>query len=551
MTMRIAARMGAGIVIFMVAAAVAILLSAKALLNGVVKEHLLRVANGRPGTSLSLGTIRYDFLSDRISCDRLSCTLTDIGSEGDTISLAANALSCSDINWLRVLLGRGFTCGDLVVKGMHGRVASLDEKRLSPVRRRRKDQQPRGSSALFMPIFVGRLSASGDELSYTTRSASEIEHDSVTRFAVTIENLHLELGSEEQLESALARARIECETERVGFRIPGSAYRIGFASGRVSESKSMVEFDSLRVTPTLSDTEFFASNRFGSTRYRLAIGRIAAHGLDLAGLLKEEKYTARSISITQPVVDIAVNKRRVSDTGKDGGQHGGPAADSTKMPNEILAGIKARLDIDSVSVNRGTIEYAELYPNSSTPAALRWSGVRLAAAGISNRKTTADSSSRIEASGMFLDTARMVVSMELPLGSRKFSLSCQGTVDALPRSSLNRFLEVAERIRVTSGRADSIKFALAARDGRSSGTVRPFYHDLEIEMLARQSGHSNGLPQKVGTMLADIKIKDDNMPDGSGGIRQGPIEYVRNPEDPFFRFLWFSLRDGLGKVVGF
>ncbi len=119
---------------------------------------------------------------------------------------------------------------------------------------------------------------------------------------------------------------------------------------------------------------------------------------------------------------------------------------------------------------------------------------------------------------MFQDSARMVVSMEMPLAKREFSLSCHGSVDTLRLPSLNSFLEVAERIRITSGVADNIRFAMTARNGGSSGTVRPVYHDLKIEMLAKESGRSDGIVQKVGTLLADMfKIKDDNVSYKSGG----------------------------------
>lgn len=145
----------------------------------------------------------------------------------------------------------------------------------------------------------------------------------------------------------------------------------------------------------------------------------------------------------------------------------------------------------------------------------------------------------------------MVVNMALPLAARDFSLSCHGVVDSLPLPSLNSFLEVAEGIRLISGRADSITFAFHARQGKSSGSVRPIYRGLEVKKLSKETGKSDGIPQKIGTLIANIKIKDDNPPEKSGEVREGRVEYVRKPDDPFFKFVWFSLRGGLGKVVGF
>jgi hypothetical protein len=146
----------------------------------------------------------------------------------------------------------------------------------------------------------------------------------------------------------------------------------------------------------------------------------------------------------------------------------------------------------------------------------------------------------------------MNVSMALPLAQRNFSLSCRGEVDTLPLPSLNSFLEVAESTRLTSGRADNITFSFSAANGRSKGTVRPRFPDLKLEMLEKKTGRNDGLPQKVGTMLAMIfKIRKDNVPGTSDGVKEGAVQYVRQPDDPFFKFVWFSLRGGLGNVVGF
>jgi len=41
------------------------------------------------------------------------------------------------------------------------------------------------------------------------------------------------------------------------------------------------------------------------------------------------------------------------------------------------------------------------------------------------------------------------------------------------------------------------------------------------------------------------------MPDGSGAMKTGAVKYTRQRDDPFLRFVWFSLRSGLGDVVGF
>jgi hypothetical protein len=146
----------------------------------------------------------------------------------------------------------------------------------------------------------------------------------------------------------------------------------------------------------------------------------------------------------------------------------------------------------------------------------------------------------------------MVVAMLLPLAQREFSFVCHGTLTSLPLASLNSFLEVAEQTRVVSGHADSIGFALDVENGRATGRVHPFYRDLKIEVLAKQTGRNDGFVQRLSTLIANaFKINEGNMEKGGEESGPGPIRYVRKPDDPFFKVVWFSLRGGLGSVVGF
>jgi hypothetical protein len=41
------------------------------------------------------------------------------------------------------------------------------------------------------------------------------------------------------------------------------------------------------------------------------------------------------------------------------------------------------------------------------------------------------------------------------------------------------------------------------------------------------------------------------MPDKSGSMKIGKVKYTRKPDDTFLQLVWFSLRSGVGDVVGF
>jgi hypothetical protein len=547
--MRLARNIVTGIVTFLVVVVIVGLLSAGTILNSFAKERALRAAGGSKGVSLFLGTFRYNILTNRISCDSLHVAYAS--ESGDSLVLAANSFSCSDVNWFRIVLGSGISCGDLSLGGLRGHLLSTEEKKKADHAEEdgaRKDS----SAAAFASIRIGHLSLRGEEFLHATRLKEGLTYDTLGVVSLDVGDFEVESTSPKQLVRTVSKWNIELRVGRSAFGLPQSAYRIHFASAQISDRDSSIQLDSLRIAPVVSDGTFFADDHSGVTRYRASVGKIEVQGIDVRGLLGRQQYVARLVSVYRPFINILINKRPVEERRHTSESRAHDGADAAKMPNEILAGMQEKLYINSLSAKGGTVEYAELYPFSSKPAALRWSAVRLAASGISNRNSGVDSDASINASGLFQDTARMSVSMDLPLAQRSFSLTCRGEVDTLPLPSLNSFLEVAERIRLTSGRADNIMFSFSAANGRSKGTVRPRYRDLKLELLEKETGRNDGLPQKVGTLLVmTFKIRKDNVPGASDGVKEGSVQYVRQPDDPFFKFVWFSLRGGLGHVVGF
>ena len=41
------------------------------------------------------------------------------------------------------------------------------------------------------------------------------------------------------------------------------------------------------------------------------------------------------------------------------------------------------------------------------------------------------------------------------------------------------------------------------------------------------------------------------VPDKSGSLKIGEVNYTRKRDDPFFGFAWFALRNGVRDIAGF
>jgi hypothetical protein len=78
------------------------------------------------------------------------------------------------------------------------------------------------------------------------------------------------------------------------------------------------------------------------------------------------------------------------------------------------------------------------------------------------------------------------------------------------------------------------------------------YRDLTIAVLNRRTGSERGAFNRISSFIANaMKIRGTNMPDKSGSMKIGEVKYTRKRDDTFLQLVWFSLRSGVGDVVGF
>ena len=117
---------------------------------------------------------------------------------------------------------------------------------------------------------------------------------------------------------------------------------------------------------------------------------------------------------------------------------------------------------------------------------------------------------------------------------------------------LNSFLEVGEGLRIKSGILQRATFDINMISGRASGTVRVMYRGLNIAFRNSRTGSERGDYNRITSFITNaMKIRGTNMPDKSGSMKIGEVKYTRKRDDTFLQLVWFSLRSGVGDVVGF
>jgi hypothetical protein len=320
-----------------------------------------------------------------------------------------------------------------------------------------------------------------------------------------------------------------------------SQYELRCGRLRVSVPHSEVLVEAVELHPLVGDDRFFASSKFRRTRFQIVIPQCRVTGADCRGLLQGKTYRAHSVKVNDPSFDILVDMDRPYNKN----------ASRPFMPNEGLSSINKITQFNSVDIINGRVKYAERYIAGSPPAVLTFDSIQLLAEGITNHAVPG-AAAVIHGQGKFMKTSAMKIFMVIPAVSPELSLRYSGSFGAMDLPRLNSFFEMGEGLRIKSGTLQSAAFDINVTAGHASGTVRTRYRDLRIAFLNRRTGNERGVFNRIRSFtLNAMKIRSANMPDRWGSTKTGEVNYTRKQDDTFFQLVWFSLRSGVGDVVGF
>jgi hypothetical protein len=337
----------------------------------------------------------------------------------------------------------------------------------------------------------------------------------------------------------LSSLKIDAQNIVVNFR--NSQNELKLERIHISIPDSEMVCDSLRYYSLLNEEQFFAKSKFRQTRFRIDVQQIQIKSLDCVSLFRGTNFSAKNVNIHEGFADILVNMDKPYDMNSA----------NPKMPNEVFASIKDIVNLDSIIIKNGRLKYSERFAVNSKPGIVSINKINVAAGEIAKQTSNSDTTI-IRGEGFLMNSTKMKLYMAIPLKSKDFSLKYSGSLARMDVTELNSFIEPGEHQRIKTGILESASFNVNVNSGHASGTLHAEYKDLTIDVINKNTGSDKGFFDRVSSLFSKIFIiRGSNMREEDGSIKTGEIKYIREPEDYFFQYIWFAVRNGIADVVGF
>lgn len=319
------------------------------------------------------------------------------------------------------------------------------------------------------------------------------------------------------------------------YRLEIGATRLGLTGGT---------FTALEVTLVPDSAELVRLTDTGTparARYAITIPRIEVTGINRRAMLGGH-FDALDVVLHDLDFRVWLDRRI---------QRGASTAPAP-LPHERLLAASADIMVGRASVENGRVRYFERSQDGARFAMLEFDSVQVSAAAITNRPAGSLDAGivPIEIAGRLGGKAPLSTSMLYNTRTPSFNLVVNGGLGPTDGRLLNPLLMDLEGVRITEGVVDSIAWEFEVEDGVAQGRMVALYRNLTIERLDKVT-HTQGLGDEIVSFLGNnFKLNQANPAAPGAPPLVVPLAHRRGEREPFFRFLWVTLRGGLLQTVG-
>ena len=326
----------------------------------------------------------------------------------------------------------------------------------------------------------------------------------------------------------------------INYVLPDNLSKIRIDEITMNTADSMVQVVNFALIPLADKYDFGPAKGYQTTWLQIENDSITVEDIDFFGLINKNRLDARLISVDGLQVSAFRDKRVPF-----------PEWQRVPLPQVSLKKMKLTLNVDSVVLNGGFINYQEHVEKAFSPGEIFFSDLNAKILNLTNDSLRIISYPNIKVAatadvfGKGHIIANFMFNMVNPENIHTYGVD----VDPFDLTEFNRIMIPNASIRITSGQNDKIIMSAKANEKYSYGDMKFYYQGLKISLINRETQKPKGLGNALGSFFANtFIIKSDNPKNFV--FRKGIIFYERDERKAIFNYWAKSFLSGVVSSIG-
>ena len=334
--------------------------------------------------------------------------------------------------------------------------------------------------------------------------------------------------------SAIRDHRVSIDS--LGFKSFGDRYQVDLREFEYLEQDSTLSVSSLELTPIGGFDQFMNSIEYETNMFDVEATGISATAIDPSALRQDGLVQLDQLKLG--TFDIHVSQSLKLP------KH--PDEEDPELLNAMIQNLPYALNIGLIMIDSADIRFSQLAEDGERPGTISFMNSSVHMEHINSQS---DEPVIFTAATYLENHAELQTELHFTLNEGPFHMNGNGSLDPFELEELNSIFMDLEGIEIKSGLAHELEFEFEMVDDQSSGTMHLVYEDLSIESIDKADHESRYQFPVVGYLANDLPLRSENLAENPDDLRTGTIDHERASEDPFFRYLWHTLRSGIFDIA--
>ncbi len=291
----------------------------------------------------------------------------------------------------------------------------------------------------------------------------------------------------------------------------------------LSKASNSLNIDSIAFYPTSERDAFMQTKEFQTTHNQLYTGNISLKGLDFSRLMQDTVVYAKKATLNDLKFIIYKDKRLPFRHGVE-----------KPMLTNLLLNIHPKIEIDSVILKNGFIEYEEFNNKTEQYGKIKLNHIRGAISNVKTFHPLPDDSLSFNVYARLLDTADLRIRYHQSYADSLSGFNLKLIVSSFDLTALNPILRPFASAELKSGNLDTIRMSVIGRKYVAYGVMKMYYDDLNAVYLRKGDSENTNFFTKSISFFANRIVHTRNK------YGSGDVYAERDPEKGFVNY-WVKI----------
>ena len=239
-------------------------------------------------------------------------------------------------------------------------------------------------------------------------------------------------------------------------------------------AQQTVELDSFRLKPKYKKYEFSRHVGHQIDWRNLTSPKLKIRGIDFKGMASDTIFHADAIILEGLNGTILRDRRLPFPENKP----------ETKLLHQFMAGLKMKVDVDTLRLQKANIEYQEFVKASVGPGIVPFQdiyGTFYHFTNLPNILKQIDNTAHMDAQCKVMGQGLLKASFTFPLTADKPFYTARGSLTPMSLMAFNPIVEYVSPLKIGSGQVVDLDFNFKYNEDSSAGTMNFEYKDLKFE----------------------------------------------------------------------